>query len=320
VDQDPLAPLLPDDRLTGDVSAPPPPDASDPFAPPEPSPAVPGAVAETRASWMLGDAATSPPSPVAAAPMLPTIDPYQVSPSNAAGPRKGIAAAAAALAALFGVFAVKVIIGFLVAGAATSAIGAVFGGPWDHLPSVTKGRLNQRVEAALGQGAKGLSDSDKSAKLYAMSLAGLARLSDQTLIRRVELYKLALDTTDEATCAAILRSSMKGLVADADKKKLIGSLTTDQFSEWAEIGVQALEAEAKGAPPARKVSTADSNAMYYAILAAVSGQDVATIKALSGGTTVTDTAACHANRSVYAAGLALDDAKRAAFALTDVAP
>ena len=60
--------------------------------------------------------------------------------------------------------------------------------------------------------------------------------------------------------------------------------------------------------------------MYDAILAAVSGQDVATIKALSGGTTVTDTAACHANRSVYAAGLALDDAKRAAFALTDVAP
>ena len=319
MDHDPLAPLQPEDRLTGDVSTPPPPES--PAAPETTAPdtAPPQSTAPAPASWMLGDA-PAPPPPATAIPTFPTIDPSPSSTPKPSGARKGFTAIVAAIAALFGVFAVKFIIGFLVAGAAASAIGAVFGGPWEHLPSSTRDNLNQRVEAALGDDTSGLSDSEKSAKLFDMGDRGLSRLTDETLIRRITLYKIALEATDEATCAAILRSSMKGPVSEVDSRKLIGAFTTEQFGEWAEIWVQALEAEAKGAPPTRTVSDADSSAMFDAVFSAVSDEDVATIQSLSDGKTVTDTVACQANRALYTAGLGLDDAKLAAFALTDVAP
>ena len=227
-------------------------------------------------------------------------------------------AGAAALGVLLGVFAVKVIIGLVVGGVAASAFGAAFGGPWDRLPSETKDQLNQRAEAALGAAGNGLSDTEKGAKLIELGRHGLSRLDDQTLIHRVELYKAALDALDETTCAAVMRSSMAGAVSDEDAKELVGSLTTEQFGEWVDIWVRALEAEAKGDPPARTVSDSDSSAMYEAVFAGVSDDELATIQSLSVGTTVTDAEACQANRALYAAGLGLDDANLGAFALTDV--
>ena len=180
--------------------------------------------------------------------------------------------------------------------------------------------LNQRVDSALGDDANGLSDSDKNAKVAAMGQRGLSRLDDATLLRRVQLYKIALDASDEATCAAVFRSSMEGPVSDDDANRMLGGLTTDQFGEWAEIWVQALEAEATGAPPARSVSDDQSNGMFEALFAAISQDDFATIQALSAGTVVTDAAACQANRALYTAGFGLDGANLALFALTDVAP
>ena len=260
------------------------------------------------------------PPPVAPAYTIPTIDPSPSTPPKASGARKGIVGIGIAIAVFVAAFALKFGFGFLVGSAAAGVFGAAFGGPWDHLPAETRDQLNQRAEAAISASASGLSDAEKEAKAVEMGRQGLARLDDQTLIRRVELYKAALDATDEATCAAVMRSSMTGSIAEDDAQAVVGAFTTEQFGEWAEIWVQALEAEAAGVPAVRTVSDGDSSAMYEAIFAGVSDDELATIQALSVGTTVTDAEACQANRALYGAGLGLDDANLAAFALTDVAP
>ena len=180
MDEDPVAPLPPDDTPTGDPFPPPPTDTE-------------------RPAWLSGGAGRCgsrrrrrPPS-AAAAYSLPTIDPSPSSPPKASGARKGITAAAIALAALVGVFAVKVVLGFVVGTAAANIFGSAFGGPWEHLPAETRDQLNQRAEAALGDGGGRPSDDEKGAKLIEHGPHGLARLDDQTLIRRVELYKAALE-------------------------------------------------------------------------------------------------------------------------------
>lgn len=314
MDQDPPSPHGADDLPPDEPTT-----ASDPVAASDP-------LADERPAWMTGGPPDAPGTgtplspPTAPAYTLPTIDPSPSSPPKDSGRQKGIAAVGVALAVFAGAFALKFVIGFLVAGAASSVIGAAFGGPWDRLPAETRDQLNQRAEAALGDAASGLSTSEKSDKLVDMGDRGLTRLDDATLIRRIELYQIGLDAVDEATCAAIMRSSMTGPVTGDDALALVGALSTERFAEWAEIWVQALEAEASGAPPVRTLSDADSTAMFDAIFAGISDAEFSTIQALSDGTTVTDTEACDANRAIYAAGLGLDDVNRAAFALTDVAP
>ncbi len=239
-------------------------------------------------------------------------------PSPAARPRRQFLAVAGGLVVVVGYLGVKFLLGFVVAGAAAGAIGAVFGGPWDHLPSDTRDRDVARIEAAVGPSFKGLSDADQAKRLADLQAGGLPRLDDATLIDRVGIFAAALNATDEHTCATVMRVSFGDPFDKESAKKLIGSLDSTAFSRWVEIAVEAIEAESKAAPPARKPSDAEANAMFDAVFARISPTDQATIASVQSGTAVSDGVVCAAGRAIYGVGLGLEPAQRATFALTDV--
>jgi hypothetical protein len=295
---------------------PPPVDAATPEpglpAPPVPAvPPVPPVPPQTgdRAPWM-----PSAPDPSLSAGGL--VPPPAI--GSAPKSRKGIVAIGTAVVAFVGFIAIKVIIGFLVVGAATGAIGALFGGPWDRLPSDTRNQFESRLEAAVGPTFDSLSEADQGTKVTALLTGGLPRLDDATLISRLKLEAAAVNATDEATCAAFFRAALKSEPVEELSGKLIGSLDTATFAQWAEINVEAIEAESKGAPAARVPSDDDSNTAYAAVFASLSPADLATIQSVSGGTDQPDAAVCSAEKGLYAAALKLDAKSLATFALIDV--
>jgi hypothetical protein len=236
--------------------------------------------------------------------------------------RRGrVTAAALGSLAIAAALLLKFVIPLVLGGVAASAMGSLFGGPWDRLPSDTQSRLEQRFDAAMGDSLKGLSDADRGTHLEAMLTGGLPRLDDQTLIRRLQIESASLDATDEKTCAAFAQEFVKGHVTTETSRKVLGSLDPQRYGEWIEINLTALEAESKGAPPRRVPSQADADAMSAALVGRVPPNHLATMQALDAdGTAVLDAASCSAARAVYVAGLGLDPKTLATLALVEVSP
>ena len=197
------------------------------------------------------------------------------------------------------------------ADAVAVAVRALFGSSWDRLPPATRDLLERRIEAAgADTGLKELVDG------------GMPRLDDQTLVHRAQLYLAALKASDEATCAAITNGALTS-AADASPAvvaALLGSLDPALYGQWAEIQVEATEAQAKGAPPARTLVQADVDAMYAALDARMPATDKATSQALRDSSAVSPAALCSLNRSLYVAGLGLDPKNLSTFALVDASP
>jgi len=225
------------------------------------------------------------------------------------------------LLAIAAALMVKVVVPLVLGGVAASAVGSLFGGPWDRLPSDTQSRLEQRFDAAVGDSFKGLSDTDRATRIETLLRGGLPRLDDQTLIRRLQIESASLDATDEKTCAAFAQEFVKGHVTTETSRKVLGSLDTAKYGEWIEINVSAIEAQSKGTPSQRLASQAETEAMSSALLGRVPAQHLATMQALgAGGSTVLDAASCSAARAVYAAGLGLDPQTLATLARVEVSP
>jgi hypothetical protein len=236
--------------------------------------------------------------------------------------RRGrVTAASLGLLAIAAALMVKFVVPLVLGGVAASAMGSLFGGPWDRLPSDTQSRLEHRFDAAMGNRLKGLSDADQATHLEAMLTSGLPRLDDQTLIRRFQIESAGLDATDEKTCAAFAQEFVKGHVTTETSRKVLGSLDPQKYGEWIEINLTALEAESKGAPPQRVASQADTDAMSAALVGRVPANHLATMQALdAGGAAVLDAASCSAARAVYAAGLGLDPKTLATLVRVEVSP
>jgi len=231
--------------------------------------------------------------------------------------RRRFAGVLAVVGAIIAVLAVKVAIGALVSGVATTALGAFFGGPAARLPSDVQANLEKRINTAVGTSLDGLSDTDKQARILTLIKAGLPRLDAATLLHRVQLEAAAVRAVDVATCATFARTGTTG-TTDADAAaKVIAALDTTSYGAWIEINVEAVEAQTAGAPAVRTISATDSDAMFKAVFAKMSATDIATLSALSAGTEETDPAACASIRALYAAGIALQSPLVDSFALAD---
>ncbi len=236
-------------------------------------------------------------------------------------PRRRAAVVGVGISAGLGYFGIKIAVGLLAASVVGAVASSLFGGPWERLPSDTRSQLERRLEAALGDSIKGLSDADASARVDAAVTAGQARLDDPTLVRRFRLLTAAVASADGTTCAAFARADVAGHKLDpVIAQKLIDSLDTARLSEWFEINVEAIEAQQRGAPATRSVPLEASQAMFIALDARVSASDTATLIGLANGTPESDAAACAAERSFYVAGLQLDPTNLAVLALSGVAP
>jgi hypothetical protein len=232
--------------------------------------------------------------------------------------RRGLLGGAIAIAAAVAVLGVKLIIGFAAASVVSVALGTVFGGPFERLPSDQQQALQQRFDAVVGDSLKGLSDADVTARVQSLEFGGLPRLDDATLVEYEGLWTSAIAAADVSSCASAARTKA-GAIDLAVSDKIISSLDTQQLGRWYDIAVTAMEATQKQTP-ARSVSTAANDAMVTAIGQALPPADVTNLQQLSSGGTVSDTDACTAYRDLYHTAMSLDPTDRATFALSDVTP
>ena len=101
---------------------------------------------------------------------------------------------------------------------------------------------------------------------------------------------------------------------------MISALDDTDLRQWFEIAVQGLEAEVRGAPPARTVTDATVEPYYTGLAEALSAADLATVVALTNGETVADAPVCSAWRGIYKAMLALPTVELTLVARYDVSP
>src|SRR5438045_2769454 len=155
-------------------------------------------------------------------------------------------------AAVVGTLGFKILFGVVAGTVATTAFGAAFVGPWQHLPADVRSSYEARLQTAVGDQTKGMSQSQVADRVETMVQHGLARLDDQTLVRHLTLEVAGLDKTDVKTCAAFGRASISGQAQSADvAQKLIGALDPLAYQEFVGINIAGIEAEARQAPPAQ---------------------------------------------------------------------
>lgn len=249
-----------------------------------------------------------PPPPVPAAPPPP--------PSSAK--RAGIIVA---VVAGLGVLVVKFVLPLVLVGVAGEVLGGVFGGPFGRLPADVRSGFEQRFDTAVGDTLDGLSDEAKGTRVLALVKGGLPRLDDATLASRLRLTVAALNTTDTATCAAVARAQILATEpSDEDSSKMISGLNDADLRQWFEIALEAVEAQARGAPAARVVTDSEMDSIFTVLIGALSEADTATFGALSSGGTVDDAAMCSAIRALNAATLAQPEADVMLLARYDVSP
>jgi hypothetical protein len=210
---------------------------------------------------------------------------------------------------------------FIAAGVLGSALAGAFGGPWDRLPEDVQRGYEQRLEAALGDQLDGLADGEKARRLEALIKSGMPRLGDARLVERLGLQTAALRSTSESVCAAFGRKSIGGQTVDADTAEaMFGSLATDQLIALVNISVEAIEAEAFGAPEPVFASEAETAVLIEAVFATMAEADIQTIAAMSEGSPTTDAEVCSAIRSLYGGVDDLDPSSQVIMARIDVQP
>ena len=234
--------------------------------------------------------------------------------------RRGLIAGIAAAVIALGALAVKFVIPLVLVTAVGGAIGTVFGGPFEKLPADQKQALEQRFDAAVGDSLKNLSDAETTAKVDAMLTAGLPRLADQELVDKVHLTAKLLNTADVATCATIARATATGKGDTPALTTALNALDTPSMGRWFEINVAAIEAQAKGTPPARTVDKAESDRVLGDVFARFSDVESQQIGSLYNGAEASDADACNAFRALYTHIEALPAADLAIAALYDVSP
>jgi hypothetical protein len=271
-----------------------------------------------------GTTASPPTSP--AVPATPDIPTYWL---PAGGPRPDrprrrfgrvvwLAGIGAAVVASLGI---KVLVGLLAGSVATTAFGAFFGGPWDHLPSDVRSDYEARLQAAVGDQIKGLPEAQAADRIQAMVRQGLTRVDSQALVRHLTLEVAALDATDVATCAAFGRASISGQTQKADVgQRLVSALDAESYQEYVGINIAGVEAEARQSPPVRPVDPS-GDAILGRLLAGLPSAQLATLQAMATSSAATsDAAACAVIRSVYDAVVRLSPADLAIVARVDVGP
>lgn len=163
-----------------------------------------------------------------------------------------------------------------------------------------------------------MSNAEASRQIQARVQAGMRRLDDATLVRRLTLQTVALGKMDEASCGAFAQASFAGRPQpETTAEKLMGAMTEAELVEWFNVAVLALEADARKSPEPRTVSEADTNTVFERLLGSL---DPAGLEAIQTGAdpSASPADACLGARTMYQAIEQLPDADRRLIALADV--
>ena len=236
-------------------------------------------------------------------------------------PRGRILGGIGVIAAVVGAIGVKLLIGALAVGVATGAISTFFGGPWNKLPDDVRSAYGQRLQAAVGNRLDGLNSAASTVLIEQWVRGGLIRLEDTTLVRRLDLEVEALGRTDEATCAAFGRQAAAGVQIDHDVgTKFVGSLEQASLVDWIGINVDAIEAEIRGSPSAKRVDDASVTTVIQKMAGSLAPAQLAVFGTVNSGGKASDADLCGAIRAFYGTETGLDPQSRAVIARFDIQP
>jgi hypothetical protein len=232
----------------------------------------------------------------------------------------GILTSLAATALFIGVVAVPLVFTGFADTAPAYDLSGVYGESFDRLPADQREQLERRFAAAVGDRLEGLTAADATARFTTLLAGGLPRLDDATLVENLRLSAAALEASSTATCAAVGRATLTGTPNPDASQTMLGSLDASRYGRLVEIVVEAVEAEARGAPPSRSASQADLDAMWSSFGGPYSAADDAVISAEHQGSPQLDTDVCTATRHYYQSVLALGPTDLATYALYEVTP
>ena len=202
---------------------------------------------------------------------------------------------------------------------AASLLGASFAGGevWNRLPADARDDFERRLKAAAGD-LESMSHEEAGRQVQTRVQAGMRRLDDATLVRRLTLQTVALRKIDEASCGAFAQASFAGRSQpESTAEKLMAPMTEAELVDWFNVAVLALEAEARKSPEPRTASEAETNAVFERLLGSL---DPAGLEAIQTGADPSASAAeaCLGARTMYDAIEQMPAADRQTIALADV--
>ncbi len=179
-----------------------------------------------------------------------------------------------------------------------------------------------RLEAALGDRGKGLSDAEVGELVERTEADGMPRLDDAALVDHLAIQAAALDAVDDATCAAFGRSSLGSQpLSDEVTTDVVAAIPDDRIKAWVEISVRAVEASVHSTAPVPTPDPAASDAAFTALFEALPAADLERVQVVAGDTIAApDAEVCWAIRTMYGGALALPPDQKAIVARVDVSP
>lgn len=200
----------------------------------------------------------------------------------------------------------------------TARLEAMFEG----LPPDVRDEIAGDLEALIGDRFDELATDDVVEEGARLTRSGLARLDDESLVRRLELQTLALGRVPVADCAAFMRGGFAGGSADTGiATRVISALDQNELVEWYRITARAMRAELEGAPARRSVTEPDFQAAFAPIAATWSPDEVELVELVSADPAgVTDDEMCRFVDLVYGRIDVLDREQLAIVSLYDINP
>ncbi|HEX5589711.1 MAG TPA: hypothetical protein VFX65_05430 [Candidatus Limnocylindrales bacterium] len=200
----------------------------------------------------------------------------------------------------------------------TARLEAMFEG----LPADVRDEIAGDLETLVGDRFDGLTSEEVVEEGARLTRSGLARLDDESLVRRLELQTLALGRVPTADCAAFMRGGFAGGSVDTGiATRVLTALDEDELIEWYRITARAMRAELEGMPARRSVTEPEFQAAFAPIAATWSPDEVELVELVSADPVgVTDDQMCRFVDLVYGRIDVLDRDQLAVVSLYDINP
>lgn len=190
------------------------------------------------------------------------------------------------------------------------------------LPADVREQLAREMIDVAGDRFDGMTSAEVTEASARLTRAGFSRLSDEDLLRRLELQTLALERASTADCATFLRHALTA-PTEIDLEAvtaILDELEEDELVEWYRLGVRAMTAEIQGTPPKRTVGDDAFFAALDPISSAWTVDELALIQAVGADPTgSTDADVCTFGDLLYGRVDQLSRDQQAVVALYDIA-
>jgi hypothetical protein len=235
-------------------------------------------------------------------PWTPSATPIPTPPDGSRGrKRTGRRAALITGIAILAGLTLKIGTGLLVTGVAGSALGTMFGGPYQRLPSEYRQEIESRMRTAV-PGIDKMPSAEVGTRITALVSDGLLRLDDASTVTYWSAIGTALNRADTPRCAAVARESIGGGSTSPGSvaSKLPETLDVPTLESLLTVTVSAIEASSRQSPDRRTVDEAVARPLINRFAAGLTPSEIGDLGQLDSGSLPEDRA-CASARAVFRA-------------------